>query len=65
VGDPAEEGRHIGPLVSQAQFDKVQGLIEAGVAEGARLVAGGPDGRKASTAAIMRAPPCSPTSTTR
>jgi aldehyde dehydrogenase (NAD+) len=42
VGDPAEEGRHIGPLVSQAQFDKVQGLIEAGIAEGARLVAGGP-----------------------
>jgi aldehyde dehydrogenase (NAD+) len=42
VGDPAEEGRHLGPLVSQAQFDKVQGLIEKGVAEGARLVAGGP-----------------------
>jgi aldehyde dehydrogenase (NAD+) len=42
VGDPAEEGRHIGPLVSQAQFDKVQGLIEKGIAEGARLAAGGP-----------------------
>jgi aldehyde dehydrogenase (NAD+) len=42
VGDPAEEGRHIGPLVSQAQFDKVQGLIEKGMAEGARLAAGGP-----------------------
>jgi aldehyde dehydrogenase (NAD+) len=42
VGDPAEEGRHIGPLVSQAHFDKVQGLIETGIAEGARLVAGGP-----------------------
>ncbi|HUF44446.1 MAG TPA: aldehyde dehydrogenase family protein [Aestuariivirgaceae bacterium] len=42
VGDPAEAGRHIGPLVSQAHFDKVQGLIETGIAEGARLVAGGP-----------------------
>jgi aldehyde dehydrogenase (NAD+) len=42
IGDPAEEGRHIGPLVSQAHFDKVQGLIETGIAEGARLVAGGP-----------------------
>jgi aldehyde dehydrogenase (NAD+) len=42
VGDPAEDGRHIGPLVSQAQFDKVQGLIEKGIAEGARLAAGGP-----------------------
>jgi aldehyde dehydrogenase (NAD+) len=42
VGDPAEEGRHIGPLVSQAQFDKVQGLIEKAMSEGARLAAGGP-----------------------
>ncbi len=38
----SREGRHIGPLVSQLQFDKVQGLIEAGIKEdGARLVAGG------------------------
>ena len=42
VGDPAAEGRHIGPLVNRAQFDKVRTLIEAGVAEGATLVAGGP-----------------------
>ncbi len=42
VGNPAEEGPHIGPLVSEAQFNKVQGLIEKGIAEGARLVAGGP-----------------------
>jgi len=41
VGNPREAGGHIGPLVSQAQFDKVQGLIEVGIAEGARLVAGG------------------------
>lgn len=36
------EGRHIGPVVSAAQFDKIQGLIQAGIDEGARLVAGGP-----------------------
>jgi aldehyde dehydrogenase (NAD+) len=42
TGDPAEEGRHIGPLVNKAQWDKVQGLIAKGMEEGARLEAGGP-----------------------
>ncbi|SDK18182.1 aldehyde dehydrogenase family protein [Aliiruegeria lutimaris] len=42
VASAHEEGRHMGPLVSQMQWDKVQGLIEKGIAEGARLVAGGP-----------------------
>ncbi len=42
VASAHEEGDHIGPLVSQMQWDKVQGLIEKGIAEGARLVAGGP-----------------------
>lgn len=37
----SKEGRHIGPLVNALQFDKVQGLIDAGIKEGARLVAGG------------------------
>lgn len=41
VGPASEEGKHIGPLVSEAQFDKVQGLIQKGIDEGARLVAGG------------------------
>ncbi|MEM1396829.1 MAG: aldehyde dehydrogenase family protein [Pseudomonadota bacterium] len=41
VGASNAEGRHMGPVVSQAQFDKIQGLIQAGVDEGARLVAGG------------------------
>jgi aldehyde dehydrogenase (NAD+) len=41
VGLPSEDGNHIGPLVSQTQFDKVQNLIQAGIDEGARLVAGG------------------------
>lgn len=42
VGQPSQEGRHIGPVVNRAQFEKIQGLIEAGISEGARLVAGGP-----------------------
>ncbi|MCY4333365.1 MAG: aldehyde dehydrogenase family protein [Litoreibacter sp.] len=41
VGPASEEGKHIGPLVSAAQFEKVQGLIQQGIDEGARLVAGG------------------------
>jgi aldehyde dehydrogenase (NAD+) len=41
VGNPAEDGDHIGPLVSQAQFDKVQGLIDVAIKEGAKVVAGG------------------------
>lgn len=41
VGSAHESGRHMGPVVSAAQFDKVQGLIAKGIEEGARLVAGG------------------------
>lgn len=41
VGDPAE-ATAIGPVASQAQFTKVQALIDAGIAEGATLAAGGP-----------------------
>jgi aldehyde dehydrogenase (NAD+) len=40
VGDGSEA--HMGPVVSRAQFDRVQRYIELGVEEGARLVAGGP-----------------------
>ncbi len=42
VGPASDEGRHIGPVVSKPQYDKIQGLIETGIKEGARLVAGGP-----------------------
>ena len=42
VDDPKKEGGHLGPLSSRVQFDKVQGLIEKGIEEGAELVAGGP-----------------------
>ncbi len=41
VGDPFEEGSNLGPLVSDAQRDRVRGYIEQGVAEGAKLVTGG------------------------
>jgi aldehyde dehydrogenase (NAD+) len=47
VGDPALEGTMLGPVVSRTHFEKIQGLIAAGLNEGARLVAGGlgrPDG---------------------
>jgi aldehyde dehydrogenase (NAD+) len=46
VGDPAG-GAAMGPVVSQAQWTKIQSLIERGLAEGATLAAGGlgrPDG---------------------
>ena len=41
VGDASAEDTQIGPLVSQAQFDKVQALIQTGIDEGAKLEAGG------------------------
>ncbi len=42
TGDPQDTATTMGPLVSGAQWAKVQGLIEAGIAEGAVLAAGGP-----------------------
>ena len=43
VGSAFAEGVKLGPLVSAAQRDRVRGLIERGVAEGAELVTGGAD----------------------
>jgi NAD-dependent aldehyde dehydrogenases len=59
IGLPSQPGNHIGPLVSQMQYDRVQSLIQAGIEDGARLVAGGSDAPRASTAAISAARPCS------
>ena len=42
VGDPKKEGEHIGPVISQTQYNKIQTLIKKGIDEGAKLVAGGP-----------------------
>jgi len=47
VGPASQEGRHIGPVVNELQWGKIQDLIQAGIDEGAKLVAGGtgrPDG---------------------
>jgi len=42
VDDADKDGQHIGPVVSEVQWNKIQALIEVGIAEGATLVAGGP-----------------------
>ncbi len=42
VGDPQKEGEHIGPVISENQYNKIQTLIKKGIDEGAKLVAGGP-----------------------
>jgi aldehyde dehydrogenase (NAD+) len=47
VGNPREKGTRVGPVVSELQWDKIQGLIQKGIDEGATLAAGGtgrPDG---------------------
>ncbi|MCJ8159380.1 aldehyde dehydrogenase family protein [Sphingomonas sp. LaA6.9] len=41
VGDPLAEGGHMGPVVNKAQFDKIQGLIQSAIDEGATLETGG------------------------
>jgi len=40
-GDPALESTRLGPLVSAAQYERVQALIQTGIDEGATLVCGG------------------------
>ena len=41
VDDPAIEGNHLGPLVSDIQYGRVQAMIEKGIKEGATLLVGG------------------------
>jgi acyl-CoA reductase-like NAD-dependent aldehyde dehydrogenase len=43
VGDPADDTTDVGPLVAQRQQSRVQGYIQAGLDEGARIVLGGRD----------------------
>ena len=52
VGDPFAEDTGIGPVVSEVQFNKIQGLIEKGIEEGAELVAGGPGKLEGETQVI-------------
>ncbi len=42
TGDPASDETTMGPVVSKVQFEKIQALIETGIAEGAKLETGGP-----------------------
>ena len=42
VGSAHDHGKHIGPVVNKRQWDQIQGYIQKGINEGARLVAGGP-----------------------
>jgi aldehyde dehydrogenase (NAD+) len=42
VGDPRADGIDLGPVVNRTQWEKIQRLIESGIAEGATLAAGGP-----------------------
>jgi len=47
VSSGHDAGRHMGPVVNEVQFNKIQDLIQKGIDEGARLIAGGagrPDG---------------------
>ncbi|MDM3870109.1 aldehyde dehydrogenase family protein [Porticoccus sp. W117] len=41
VGDPTQEGRHLGPMASKKQYDTTQRYIQIGIDEGARLLWGG------------------------
>ncbi len=41
-GDTTDEKTRLGPVVSKAQFDRIQQLINKGIEEGAELIAGGP-----------------------
>ncbi len=43
LGDPLEETTQLGPLVSESQRGRVRSYIEQGIAEGAKLVVGGPE----------------------
>lgn len=42
VGDPKAEGTTMGPVANRTQFEKIQGLLQKGLAEGATAVIGGP-----------------------
>jgi aldehyde dehydrogenase (NAD+) len=43
VGDPMQEGMHLGPVVNKTQYEKIQGLIQSAIDDGAKLETGGTD----------------------
>ncbi|MEN4751255.1 aldehyde dehydrogenase family protein [Pseudomonas sp. Ps21-P2] len=42
VGDPQSPDTQLGPIANEAQFSRVQAMIQAGISEGAKLLCGGP-----------------------
>lgn len=56
VGDPQDEATTHGPIANRAQYERIQTMIETGIAEGARLVTGGA-GRPAGLVAGLFAQP--------
>jgi len=42
VGEPSSEKTVLGPVANRAQFNRVQEMIDVGIAEGAKLICGGP-----------------------
>lgn len=42
LGDPTEEGDHLGPMFDKLQYDRVQAMMNVGIDEGAQLLVGGP-----------------------
>ncbi|MFD1734180.1 aldehyde dehydrogenase family protein [Deinococcus malanensis] len=54
VGAP-DSGAMLGPVVSEVQWNKIQGLIQRGIDEGATLVAGDPAGRKGWSGVLRQA----------
>ena len=42
VGDPQAHATQLGPIANEAQFHRVQTMIQAGLDEGAKLLCGGP-----------------------
>ena len=61
VGAADAPGTMLGPVVSRVQYDKIQNLIESGVAEGATLVTGGPGLPADLNRGYYVSRPCSPT----
>ena len=53
-GDPFEQGKLLGPLVSSVQRDRVRDYINKGIEEGAKLVVGGPDAPEGLEQGLLR-----------
>src|SRR5262249_54790207 len=63
AGDPKSAETTIGPVVNRTQWEKIQGLIEKGVQEGATLVSGGPGRPAGLNKGYYVRPPVSTTAT--